>query len=245
VLASPGLRRLLTLPGVNAVTACALLAAIGDVTRFPTARHLVRYLGLDPRVRQSGSGPARHGPISKQGAGESRHLLVEAARHAARTTGPLPALHERVASRRGRTIATVAVARKLAVIAWHMPSRGEDYAFARPSLVREKIRTLELATGAQRRNGKRTPVRVLATREQHQLDKELAAQAELAHRRLVHDRQPAISKGRGCRTGARIAWAVKRPSSAAGNSPTPCALARGHPHPTPTLAMEPPIVQPT
>ena len=55
VLASPELRRLLTLPGVNFVTACALLAAIGDVTRFPTARHLVSYLGLDPRVRQSGA----------------------------------------------------------------------------------------------------------------------------------------------------------------------------------------------
>jgi transposase len=67
VLGSPGLRRLLTLPGVNFVTACALLAAIGDIRRFPTARHLVGYLGLDPRVRQSGSEPARHGRISKQG----------------------------------------------------------------------------------------------------------------------------------------------------------------------------------
>ncbi|MCA1680248.1 MAG: transposase [Actinobacteria bacterium] len=70
VLASPELHRLLTLAGVNFVTACALLAAIGDVTRFPTARHLVSYLGLDPRVRQSGSEPARHGRISKQGPGE-------------------------------------------------------------------------------------------------------------------------------------------------------------------------------
>ena len=51
VLASNELSRLLTLPGVNFVTACALLAAIGDVRRFSTARHLVSYLGLDPRVR--------------------------------------------------------------------------------------------------------------------------------------------------------------------------------------------------
>src|SRR6266516_4373194 len=70
VLASPQMRRLMTLPGVNFVTACALLAAIGDVRRFPTAQHLVSYLGLDPRVRQSGSEPARHGRISKQGPGE-------------------------------------------------------------------------------------------------------------------------------------------------------------------------------
>jgi transposase len=201
VLGSPELRRLLTLPGVNVVTACALLGAIGDIRRFPTARHLVSYLGLDPKVRQSGSEPARHGRISKQGPGETRHVLVEAAWHAARTTGPLRAFHERVASRRGGNVATVAVARKLVVIAWHMLSRGEDYAFARPSLVREKLRRLELMTGAEQRKGKRNPVRVFATREQHQLDKELAAQAELAYRRLVQDWQPTINKGAGAAPG--------------------------------------------
>ena len=200
VLGSAELRRLLTLPGVNCVTACALLAAIGDVRRFPSARQLVSYLGLDPKMRQSGSEPARHGRISKQGPGETRHVLVEAAWHAARTTGPLRAFHERVASRRGRNIATVAVARKLAVIAWHLLNRGEDYAFARPSLVREKLRRLELMTGAERRKGKRNPLRVFATREQHQLDKQLAAQAEVAYRRLVQDWQPTI-KGAGAAPG--------------------------------------------
>jgi transposase len=141
VLALPELRRLLTLPGVYFVTACALLAAIGGVRRFPNARHLVGYLGLDPSVRQSGPEPARHGRISEQGPGEMGHVLVEAAWHAARTTGPLHAFPERVASRRGCNIASVAVARKLAVIAWlHMLNRGGDYAFARPSLVREKLR---------------------------------------------------------------------------------------------------------
>src|SRR5438876_2650186 len=185
VLASPELRRLLTLPGVNFVTACALLASIGDVRRFPTARHLVSYLGLDPRVRQSGSEPARHGRISKQGPGETRHVLVEAAWHATRTAGPLRAFHERIAARRGSNVATVAVARKLAVIAWHMLSRGEDYAFARPSLTREKLRRLELLTGAERRKGQRNPVRIFATPAQHRLEKELAAQAEIAYRRLA------------------------------------------------------------
>jgi transposase len=209
VLGSPELRRLLTLPGVNVVTACALLGAIGDIRRFPTARHLVSYLGLDPKVRQSGSEPARHGRISKQGPGETRHVLVEAAWHAARTTGPLRAFHERVASRRGGNVATVAVARKLVVIAWHMLSRGEDYAFARPSLVREKLRRLELMTGAEQRKGKRNPVRVFATREQHQLDKELAAQAELAYRRLAQDWQPTINKGAGAAPGR----ATRGPSS--------------------------------
>jgi transposase len=196
------------LAGVNFLTACALLAAIGDVRRFPTARQLVSYLGLDPRVRQSGSEPTRQGRISKQGPGETRHVLVEAAWHAARTTGPLRAFHERIAVRRGRNIATVAVARKLAVIAWNMLTKGEDYAFVRPSLVREKIRKLELATGADRRKGKRNPVRIFATPAQHRLEKELAAQAEIAYRRLAQDWQPAI-KG----TGAAPGRASRRPAS--------------------------------
>jgi transposase len=105
-----------------------------------------------------------------------------------------------VAARRGGNVATVAVARKLVVIAWQMPSKGEDYAYARTSLVREKIRRLELMTGAEHRKGKRGPVRVFATREQHRLDKELAAQAEVAYRRLVQDWQ-ATTKGAGAATG--------------------------------------------
>jgi transposase len=82
------MRRLLTQPGVNFITAAALMAAIGEIGRFPTARQLVSYLGLDPRVHQSGAEPARHGRISKQGPGETRHVLVEAAWHATRTPGP-------------------------------------------------------------------------------------------------------------------------------------------------------------
>jgi len=218
VLGSLELRRLLTLPGVNFVTACALLAAIGDARRFPSSRQLVSYLGLDPRVRQSGSEPARHGRISKQGPGETRHVLVEAAWHAARTTGPLRAFHERIAVRRGRNIATVAVARKLAVIAWHMLSRGEDYAFARPSLTREKIRKLELATGAERQQGRRTGV--WATKEQHRLDKELAAQAEIAYRRLVQDWQPAL-KGTGAAPGRASCGPSSGQAARQETAPTP------------------------
>ena len=54
-------RRLLTIPGVDVTTAVTLVAVIGDISRFPSSRHLVGYLGLHPRVRQSGSGPAHHG----------------------------------------------------------------------------------------------------------------------------------------------------------------------------------------
>jgi transposase len=208
VLASEDIRRLMTLPGVSGVTATAILAAIGDVSRFPTAEHLVGYLGLSPRVQQSGSEPAKHGRISKQGPGPVRGLLVEAAWHAARTTGPLRAFHQRVADRRGANIATVAVARKLVVISWNMLRRREDYAFMRPSLHREKLRRFELMLGAPRQQGKRlaTAGRTFATVPQRQLEKELAAQAEIGYRRLVAD---WTAKGGA---GATPGRASKRPS---------------------------------
>jgi transposase len=66
-LESEEARRLMTVPGVNVICAQTFLAAVGDIRRFPTSRKLVGYLGLDPRVYQSGSSPAKGGRISKQG----------------------------------------------------------------------------------------------------------------------------------------------------------------------------------
>jgi len=106
------------------------------------------------------------------------------------------------------------------VIAWHMLSRNEDYAFARPSLVREKIRKLELATGARRRKGRRNPVRVFATPQQHRLEKQLAAQAETAYRRLVQDWQPAI-KGAGAAPGRASSSQPKRQAARQETAPPP------------------------
>src|SRR5215210_6103015 len=186
-LSDPDALRLMTLPGVSVVTAIALLAAIGDIGRFPTARQLVAYLGLDPRVRQSGSEPARHGRISKQGAAEVRSLLVEAGWQTTRTPGPLRAFHERLAERRGRKIATVATARKLVVIAWHLLSRGEEYAFGRPALYREKLRRIELLLGAERHQGRSPTGRQLLKTDQRRAEREIAAQHERAYQRMVAD----------------------------------------------------------
>ena len=63
----PEARRLMTVPGVNLIAAATFLAAVGNIERFPDRRKLVAYLGLDPKVRQSGDAPASHGHISKQG----------------------------------------------------------------------------------------------------------------------------------------------------------------------------------
>jgi transposase len=231
ILSWPEIRRIMTIPGMGAMAAAGVMAAIGNIARFPTPRHLVGYLGLDARVRQSGSAPAHHGRISKQGSSEARHLLVEAAWAAVRTPGPLRAFGERIRARRGANIATVAVARKLAVLCWHLLTREEDYAFGRPSLLREKIRRLELTAGAPNRNGYRNPVRIFATPKQHRLERELGAQAEKAYRRFVRDFRSARTKGAGATNGARISSALEGASSAAETSPKPCSLARGHPHP--------------
>jgi len=147
-LAWPEVLRLMTVPGVNVQTAATFMAAIGDIRRFPSPRKLVSYLGLDPRVRQSGSTPARHGRISKAGASEPRHMLGEVAWKVMLTPGPLRAFFERVRARRGPQVAATATARKLTVLLWHLLTREEDYAFARPAMTRNKVRRLELLATA-------------------------------------------------------------------------------------------------
>jgi hypothetical protein len=128
-------------------------------------------------------------------------VFVEAAWHAMRTPGPLRIFGGRVASKRGSNVAVVAVARKLLVIAWHLLSREEEYAFTRPSLVREKIRRLELLTGTGTARHARGATRVSASRQQRDLELELARQAERVYARLVKDWQPAINKGAGAAPG--------------------------------------------
>ena len=62
----PQARRLMTVPGVNVIATSTFLAAVGNIERFPDRRKLVGYLGLDPKVRQSGDTPATHGHISNK-----------------------------------------------------------------------------------------------------------------------------------------------------------------------------------
>jgi transposase len=148
---------LLTIPGVGPRATLALLAVIGDVSRFGSARQLVAYLRLDPRVRQwAPEMPPRR--ISKQGPARARGMLVEAAQQATRPPGPLRAFGARFRARRGYQVAAVAVARKLACPAWQLLTKGEDYAFERPQLTQRKLRRLELAAGEPRRRKRRRGV---------------------------------------------------------------------------------------
>ncbi|MDH0367850.1 IS110 family transposase [Brucella anthropi] len=152
-LDDPAIRRLLTITGVNVTVAAGLMAAIGDIARFKSPQKLVSYVGLNPRVRQSGLGAAHHGRISKVGRSHARAMLVEAAWAAAKAPGPLHAFFVRVRARRGHQVAAVAVARKLTVLVWHMLTKKEDYLWARSSLVAHKVRSLELQAGKPYRKG--------------------------------------------------------------------------------------------
>ena len=186
-LRHPDVVRLMTVPGVSVITASTFIAAIGDIRRFPSARKLIGYLGLDPRVRQSGPGPARHGRITKQGSASVRHVLVEAAWVTVRAPGPMRAFYERVRARRGAQVAAVATARKLASLFWCLLTREQDYAFGQPSLTRRKLRKLELAAGAPSRKGQVRAGDGLRNKQIRDAERALAAQAEDAYRRTIAD----------------------------------------------------------
>ena len=202
----------MTIPGVDATVALSLVAAVGDFRRFRSPEQLVSYLGLNPRVKQSGGQPAAHGRITKQGRAHARGMLVEAAWAASKTPGPLRAFYRRVRARRGTQIAIVATARKLACLCWTMIERGEDYAFARPSLTEKKLRALELRAGMPSRRGRKGKAAAYSLKEVRRRELELAEQAEHAYRQLVADWQanaPAQKSGVAAANGTRL----KRPSA--------------------------------
>ena len=143
---------LMTLPGVNYAVALGLLAALGDISRFRDGDHAASYLGLVPSTRQSGN-QCYHGHITKAGNWPARWLLTQAAQHVARHPGPLGAFFRRLAKRKNRNVAIIAMARKLVLVAFLMLKNNEPYRYARPELMREKFSRLgETATG------KRSPV---------------------------------------------------------------------------------------
>jgi transposase len=203
-LRSPEARRLMTVPGVNVICAATFLAAVGDIRRFRTARGLVGYLGLDPRVRQSGSEPARGGRISKRGSSSVRWSLVEAAWSVVQQPGPLRAFYERIRARRGHGKAVVAAARKLAVLFWCLLTRGEDYAHQQPSLTAKKLRLLEIRAGAPTLKGK--PTGTWATRQKMRAaERDLAQQAEASYKLMISDWQAAAAKQAGASVTAERA----------------------------------------
>jgi transposase len=117
-VALPAAARLDEIPGISPELAAAIIAETGlDMTRFPTAGHLVSWAGLCPRAIQSGP-RTRHG--KKHGNSYLRGHLGQAANAAAGTPTFLGERYHRIARRRGKAKAQVAVARSILVIIWHL-----------------------------------------------------------------------------------------------------------------------------
>jgi transposase len=195
-LADPAIKRLITITGVNRTVAAGLTAAIGDIRRFASPQKLVSYVGLNPRVRQSGLGAAHHGRISKVGRSHARAMLVEAAWAAAKTPGPLHAFFVRIRAKRGHQIAAVALARKLTVLCWHLLTKDVDYLWARPALVASKVRSMELQAGQpQKKGNRRGPAYAYNVKELREQEMNVARHAEAAYEHFVERWSPRPPKG--------------------------------------------------
>ena len=119
--------RLMTHPGVGPVTALAMVLTLGPAERFASAKSVGSYFGLIPSEDSSG-GKQRLGRISKQGSSFVRFLLVEAGQTAARLDPQLKRFYRRLAMRKNRSLAKVAVARKLATRLYLMLREHWTYA---------------------------------------------------------------------------------------------------------------------
>src|SRR6266571_77826 len=124
--ADPRVRRLTTIPGIGPFIAIVLVLELGDIERFASAKRVASYVGLTPRVRGS-AGRVRAGHITKEGNRLLRWVLVLAATQAIRRPGPLRAWFHAVKKRRGKKVARVALARRLAEIVFHVWKHECDY----------------------------------------------------------------------------------------------------------------------
>lgn len=170
---------LLTMTGFGPIAAAAIWAYIGDPRRFQSPKQVARYAGLDPSVYQSGD-LSYHGRVSKNGNGMLRTYLIEAALTLARfDTGPLGAFWRRKSQQIGHKRATVALARKMLIVAWRMMLTGEPYRAANAKTVRNKRWHLNRVAQCKT-DWDEVATRVLATRRlllsKGETDSSLAAQ---------------------------------------------------------------------
>jgi transposase len=120
-------RLLMSIPGVAELLGLTIASEIGDISRFPSARKLVGYAGLAPRVKQSGQS-SRTGRLSKAGPATLRWAAVEASQQAWRPTNPWHQLYTDIKRRHGKSNpAKAAVARKVLIAAWHVLSLQQPF----------------------------------------------------------------------------------------------------------------------
>ena len=149
----PQMLRVLKLLGIGLINAFALLAIIGDIRRFTNPRKLVAYLGLNPGQRTSGKSKNITLGIGQRGRGDMRHLLIQGAQAVLnRRSGELAKWGWKLFARKGaRNIAVSAVARKIAVQAWHLLSGNEAQAIESDKSHLLKLQKLAVLIGAKKR----------------------------------------------------------------------------------------------
>jgi transposase len=134
VAGDPRAPLLVQVTGIGLLTAITILAAIGDISRFPHAKQLVGYAGLGARVHASGE-TFTTGRITKSGRKDLRWAMVQAARHAVLDHPHWKEEYDRLARRIGDHKAIVAIARKLLVAIWHILSKEAADRYADPTQV--------------------------------------------------------------------------------------------------------------
>jgi transposase len=130
------LNLLLSIPGVSLASGGAILAAIGDISRFTSKQKLASYFGLTPKVKQSGD-KLRLGRISKQGNSYGRFMAIESAEHL-RKVPIYKRIYQRIQKKKGHNVAKVAIARKLIELVWVLLTKNEEFIYAMPRLTDEK-----------------------------------------------------------------------------------------------------------
>jgi len=119
-------RLLKTVPGIGKVSANTIMAEIGDINRFHSAKALCNWAGLTPKIHSSDVS-VRRGRISKQGSSLLRGAMTRAATVASRCSKHWYVVHENLAPGCGKKAAKVAVARRLLIVVYHMLKRNEPY----------------------------------------------------------------------------------------------------------------------
>ena len=139
---NPAARTLMHLKGIDFYSALVILSEVGDITRFPTAKHLASYSGLVPRIHQSGD-IARTGHIHKEGPKRLRSTLIQCANSAVRGSGRFQKFYKRLKKRKGHGKAIVATARKMLVTIFVLLTRGCDYVEIDEKCTRRKLMKMD------------------------------------------------------------------------------------------------------
>jgi transposase len=134
---------LMTIPGVDFLSALTIVSEIVDIQRFSTPWKLVSYAGLAPSRRDSGDTIRTGGRITKQGSRWLRFMLVESAHIATMYDERLGRFYRRISERRGPQKAKVATAKEMLVIMWHMLQNNEPYRGMNKELVERKYKKMD------------------------------------------------------------------------------------------------------